>query len=41
MGLEKYPEGQDEKTEKLFREVQYEIMRFAVALELVEDEYYD
>jgi predicted nucleotidyltransferase len=41
MGLEKYPEDQDEKVEKLFKKVQYEIMRFAIAVELMEDEYYD
>lgn len=41
MGLAYYPEGQNEEVEKLFKEVQYEIMRYAVAVELVEDEYYD
>ena len=40
-GLQKYPEGSSEEVEKLFKEVQYEIMRFAVAVELMEDEYYD
>ena len=40
-GLQKYPEGSNEEVEKLFKEVQYEIMRFAVAVELMEDEYYD
>ena len=32
---------EDEEGAKLFKEVQYEIMRFAVAVELIEDEYYD
>ena len=40
-GLQRYPEGSNEEVEKLFKEVQYEIMRFAVAVELMEDEYYD
>lgn len=40
-GLDKYPEGQNEEVEKLFKKVQYEIMKFATALELVEEEYYD
>ena len=40
-GLAHYPEGHDEKVEKLLKEVQYEIMRYAVAVELMEDEYYD
>ena len=40
-GLSKYPEGHNELTDKILNEVQYEIMRFAVAVELMEDEYYD
>lgn len=40
-GLQRYPEGSNEEVEELFKEVQYEIMRFAVAVELMEDEYYD
>ena len=39
--LELYEEGQNEEVEKLLKEVQYDIMKFAVALELVEEEYYD
>ena len=37
-GLQRYPEGSNEEVEELFKEVQYEIMRFAVAMELVEGE---
>ena len=40
-GLGKYPEGHNEEVEELLKEVQYEIMKYAVAVELVEDEYYD
>lgn len=40
-GLDYYPEGHNEEVEKLLKEVQYDIMKFAVALELVEEEYYD
>ena len=40
-GLSKFPEGYDEKVDKILKEVQYEIMRYAVAMELMEDEYYD
>lgn len=40
-GLSKYPEGYNPKVEELLKEVQYEIMKFGVAVELVEDEYYD
>ena len=40
-GLQRYPEGSNEEVEELFKEVQYEIMRFAVTMELVEEEYYD
>ena len=40
-GLAYYPEGHNEEVEKLLKEVQYDIMKFAVALELVEEEYYD
>ena len=39
--LETVPEGHNEEVEKLLKEVQYDIMKFAVALELVEEEYYD
>ena len=37
-GLQRYPEGSNEVVEELFKEVQYEIMRFAVTMELVEGE---
>ena len=37
-GLQRYPEGSNEEVEELFKEVQYEIMRFAVTMELVEGE---
>ena len=40
-GLSKYPEGHDESTDEILNKVQYEIMRYAVAVELMEDEYYD
>ena len=40
-GLTYYSEGYDPEVEKLLKEVQYDIMKFAVALELVEEEYYD
>ena len=40
-GLRKFPEGHNELTDKILNEVQYEIMRYAVAVELMEDEYYD
>ena len=40
-GLDKYPEGYRPDVEKLFKEVQYDIMKFAVAYELMEEEYYD
>jgi hypothetical protein len=39
--LQTVPEGHNEKVEELLKEVQYDIMKFAVALELVEEEYYD
>lgn len=39
--LETVPEGHNEEVEKLFKKVQYDIMKFAIALELVEEEYYD
>lgn len=39
--LETVPVGYDERIEKLLKKVQYEIMKFAVAVELVEEEYYD
>ena len=37
-GLQRYPEGSNEEVKELFKEVQYEIMRFAVTMELVEGE---
>lgn len=40
-GLAYYPEGHNEKVEKLLKEVQYDIMKLAVATELMEEEYYD
>lgn len=40
-GLTYYPEGYNEETDKLLKKVQYEIMKFAVAYELMEEEYYD
>ena len=40
-GLNKFPEGYDEKVDKILKEVQYDIMKFAVAYELMEEEYYD
>ena len=40
-GLKYYPEGHNEEVEKLLKEVQYDIMKFAVAIELAEEEYYD
>ena len=40
-GLRKYPEGHDPKIDELLNEVQYDIMKFAVAYELMEEEYYD
>ena len=39
--LELYQQKQNEEVEKLLREVQYDIMKFAVAIELAEEEYYD
>lgn len=41
VALQTYPEGYNLEIEKLFKKVQYDIMKFAVALELVEEEYYD
>lgn len=41
IALQAHPEGYDPEVEKLLKEVQYDIMKFAVALELVEEEYYD
>ena len=38
--LQTVSEGHDEKVEELLKAVQYDIMKFAVALELVEEEYY-
>ena len=40
-GLSIYPEGHNEEVEKLLKEVQYDIMKLAVATELMEEEYYD
>ena len=40
-GLAYYPEGYDPEVEKLLKEVQYDIMKFAIAIELAEEEYYD
>lgn len=40
-GLAYYPEGYDPEVEKLLKEVQYDIMKFAIAVELAEEEYYD
>ena len=37
-GLAYYPEGYDPEVEKLLKEVQYDIMKFAVTMELVEGE---
>lgn len=39
--LEIVPEGHNEEVEKLLKEVQYDIMKFAIAYELMEEEYYD
>lgn len=39
--LENYEGGPDPEVEELLQKVQYEIMKYAVAVELVEDEYYD
>ena len=40
-GLAYYPEEYNPKVEKLLKEVQYDIMKLAVATELIEEEYYD
>ena len=40
-GLAYYPEGYDPEVEKLLKEVQYDILKFAIAVELAEEEYYD
>lgn len=40
-GMAYYSEGYDPEVEKLLKEVQYDIMKFAVAAELAEEEYYD
>jgi hypothetical protein len=40
-GLSLYPEGYNPEVEELLKEVQYEIMKFGIAVELVEEEYYD
>lgn len=40
-GLAYYPEGYNPEVEELLKEVQYDIMKFAIAVELVEEEYYD
>lgn len=39
-GLAYYPEGHNEEVEKILNEVQYNIMKIAVAMELAEEEYY-
>ena len=39
--LENYEGGPDPEVDKILNEVQYEIMKFAIALELAEEEYYD
>ena len=39
--LLQYPEGSNAITRELLEEVQYDIMKFAVAAELAEEEYYD
>lgn len=39
--LLQYPEGYKPEVEKLLKEVQYDIMKFAIAVELAEEEYYD
>jgi hypothetical protein len=36
--LETVPEGHNEEVEKLLKEVQYDIMKLAVTMELVEEE---
>ena len=40
-GLAYYPEGYNPEVEKILKEVQYDIMKFAIAVELAEEEYYD
>lgn len=39
--LRLYEQKQNEEVEKLFKKVQYDIMKFAVAYELMEEEHYD
>ena len=39
--LKTIPEGHNEEIEALLKEVQYDIMKLAVAMELMEEEYYD
>ena len=39
--LELYEQKQNEEVERIFKKVQYNIMKFAIALELMEEEYYD
>lgn len=39
--IELYEAGYDPEVEKLLKQVQYDIMKFAVAMELMEEEYYD
>ena len=39
--LETVPEGHNEEIEALLKEVQYDIMKFAVTTELIKEEYYD
>ena len=40
-GLAYYPEGHNEEVEALLKEVQYGIMKLAVVMELMKEEYYD
>lgn len=39
--LETVPEGHNEENEALLKEIQYDIMKLAVTMELMEEEYYD
>ena len=40
-GVEKYPKGCDERVDKLLDTIQLAIIKHAIAIELMEDEYYD
>lgn len=40
-GLEQYPEGYNDEVEELLKTVQYNIMRKAITIELMEEKYYD